>query len=143
MRLKRVQRNLKESVGQDLSEYQKWVDYDMEKYGRVSKDTFSKIRAAGLNVVRDQYGEYEVIAKRPVERNESTELKEDLDMSRKEMINWIEEHWNDTIEHGEWLYNYLTELGFNIEDDSDEEEGFYANITTDGLRAVIKELDGE
>lgn len=143
MRLKRVQRNLKESVGQDLSEYQKWVDYDMEKYGRVSKDTFSKIRAAGLNVVRDQYDEYEVIAKRPVERNESTELKEDLDMSRKEMINWIEEHWNDTIEHGEWLYNYLTELGFNIEDDSDEEEGFYANITTDGLRAVIKELDGE
>lgn len=56
MRLKRVQRNLKESVGQDLSEYQKWVDYDMEKYGRVSKDTFYKIRAAGLNIVRDQYG---------------------------------------------------------------------------------------
>ena len=72
MRLKRVQRTLKESVGQDLSEYQKWVDYDMEKYGRVSKDTFSKIRAAGLNIVRDQYGEYEVIAKRPVERDENT-----------------------------------------------------------------------
>lgn len=143
MRLKRVQRNLKESVGQDLSEYQKWVDYDMEKYGRISKDTFSKIRAAGLNVVRDQYGEYEVIAKRPVERDENTELREDLDMSRKEMIDWIEEHWNDTIEHGEWLYSYLTELGFNVEDDSDEEEGFYANITTDGLRAVIKELSGK
>lgn len=72
MRLKRVQRNLKESVGQDLSEYQKWVDYDMEKYGRVSKDTFYKIRAAGLNIVRDQYGQYEVIAKRPVERDENT-----------------------------------------------------------------------
>ena len=71
MRLKRIQRTLKESVGKDLSEYQKWVDYDMEKYGRVSKDTFSKIRAAGLNVVRDQYGEYEVIAKRPVERDEN------------------------------------------------------------------------
>lgn len=143
MRLKRVQRNLKESVGQDLSEYQKWVDYDMEKYGRISKDTFSKIRAAGLNVVRDQYGEYEVIAKRPVERDENTQLKEDVNMSRKEMIDWIEEHWNDTVEHGEWLYNYLTELGFNVEDDSDEEEGFYANITTDGLRAVIKELSGK
>nr|DAG41028.1 MAG TPA: hypothetical protein [Caudoviricetes sp.] len=64
-------------------------------------------------------------------------------MSRKEMIDWIEEHWNDTVEHGEWLYNYLTELGFNVEDDSDEEEGFYANITTDGLRAVIKELSGK
>lgn len=143
MRLKRVQRNSKESVGQDLSEYQKWVDYDMEKYGRISKDTFSKIRAAGLNVVRDQYGEYEVIAKRPVERDENTQLKEDVNMSRKEMIDWIEEHWNDTVEHGEWLYNYLTELGFNVEDDSDEEEGFYANITTDGLRAVIKELSGK
>lgn len=143
MRLKRVQRTLKESVGHDLSEYQKWVDYDMEKYGRVSKDTFSKIRAAGLNVVRDQYGEYEVIAKRPVERDENTQLKEDLDMSRKEMIDWIEDHWNDTLEHGKWLYNYLTELGFNVEDDSDEKEGFYANITTDGLRAVIKGLSGK
>ena len=39
MRLKRVQRNLKESVGQDLSEYQKWVDYDMEKLSKLMEKT--------------------------------------------------------------------------------------------------------
>ena len=61
-------------------------------------------------------------------------------MTRKEMIDWIEDHWNDTLEHGKWLYNYLTELGFNIEDDSDPEEGFYANITTSDLRKIVDEL---
>lgn len=61
-------------------------------------------------------------------------------MTRKEMIDWIEDHWNDTLEHGKWLYNYLTELGFNIEDDSDAEEGFYANITTQDLRKIVAEL---
>lgn len=67
-------------------------------------------------------------------------IKEDINMTRKEMIDWIEDHWNDTAEHGEWLYGYLTELGFNIEDDSDDEEGFYANLTTGDLRKIIDEL---
>lgn len=80
-----------------------------------------------------------------VDLHESVEskeiIKEDVNMSRKEMIDWIEDHWNDTVEHGKWLYNYLTELGFNVEDDSDEEEGFYANLTTSDLRKVINELN--
>lgn len=67
-------------------------------------------------------------------------IKEDINMTRKEMIDWIEDHWNDTAEHGEWLYSYLTELGFNVEDDSDDEEGFYANLTTGDLRKIIDEL---
>lgn len=67
-------------------------------------------------------------------------IKEDVNMSRKEMIDWIEDHWNDTAEHSEWLYSYLTELGFNVEDDSDDEEGFYANLTTGDLRKIVDEL---
>lgn len=67
-------------------------------------------------------------------------IKEDINMTRKEMIDWIEDHWNDTAEHGEWLYGYLTELGFNVEDDSDDEEGFYANLTTGDLRKIVDEL---
>ena len=50
-------------MGQDLGEYQKWVDYDMKKYHKISDDTMSKIKKAGLSVVKDQYGQYEVIAK--------------------------------------------------------------------------------
>lgn len=48
----------------DISEYQKWVDFDMEKYGRISNITMKKIKKAGFSVVKDQYGDYEVIADR-------------------------------------------------------------------------------
>ena len=67
--VKRIQRkSVKESkeTGEDLSEYQKWVDYDMKKYRKISDDTMKKIKSAGLSVVKDQYGDYEVIANRPV-----------------------------------------------------------------------------
>ena len=69
-----VEESLNEDAGQDITEYQKWVDYDMEKYHRISDDTMEKIHKAGLSVVKDQYGEYEVIADR---KDES--LKEDLE----------------------------------------------------------------
>lgn len=51
-----------ESVGTDVGEYQKWVDYDMERYGKVSKTTLEKLKKAGLTVVKDKYGDLEVIA---------------------------------------------------------------------------------
>ena len=51
-------------AAEDLSEYQKWVDYDMKKYGKISRLTMHKIKKAGFSVVKDQYGEYEVIADR-------------------------------------------------------------------------------
>lgn len=62
---KKARKPLKEykDMGQDLGEYQKWVDYDMKKYHKISDDTMSKIKKAGLSVVKDQYGQYEVIAK--------------------------------------------------------------------------------
>jgi len=56
--------NLVESdLSYDLSEYQKWVDYDMKRYHRISKITQDKLDKAGLEVVKDEYGDYEVIAK--------------------------------------------------------------------------------
>lgn len=99
-----------------------------------------KMKDGGSKTEKDQ----EFLLSKEVDLHESVEskeiIKEDVNMSRKEMIDWIEDNWNDTIEHGKWLYNYLTELGFNVEDDSDEEEGFYANLTTSDLRKVINEL---
>lgn len=64
---------------------------------------------------------------------ESKELKES---SRSEMIDWIEDNWN-TRENSDYLYQVLGNLGFDIENDSDEEEGFYANLTDDDLKRVI------
>ena len=58
-------KSLKEykDLGQDLGEYQKYVDADMKEHGHISKKTMEEIKKAGLSVVKDQYGEYEVIAK--------------------------------------------------------------------------------
>lgn len=53
----------REDLGGDVADYQRWVDYDMKRYGRISDKTQRDIDKAGLSVVKDQYGEYEVIAK--------------------------------------------------------------------------------
>lgn len=70
---------------------------------------------------------------------ESKELKES---SRSEMIDWIEDHWN-TADNSDYLYKVMSDLGFDIEDDSDEDEGFYANLTNDELKRVIDILKGD
>lgn len=61
-----VEDTLKESaednLGTDLEKYQKWVDYDMKKYHKISNKTNSEIRKAGLQIVKDKYGAYQVTA---------------------------------------------------------------------------------
>lgn len=68
-------------------------------------------------------------------------LKENLS-TRKEMIDWIEDNWN-TRENSAYLYQLLRDLGLDIENDSDEEEGFYVNLTDDDLKRVIDILKGD
>lgn len=84
-----VKKSIKESKEVDLTEYQKWVDYDMRKYHKISENTMSRIKKAGLSVVKDQYGEYEVIADRPDSDSES--FKESK---------LTEKNWSYTIKSG-------------------------------------------
>ena len=65
-KLEESSRIVYKDMGQDLAEYQKWVDYDMKRYHKISDKTMDKIKEAGLTVVKDQYGDYEVIAHEPV-----------------------------------------------------------------------------
>ena len=60
--ISRRNRRLKESCS--INQCQKWVDYDMKKYKKISDDTMKKIKSSGYSVVKDQYGDYEVIADR-------------------------------------------------------------------------------
>lgn len=53
---------VEEDLGSDIKKYQKWIDYDMKRYGKLSDVTKQKIEKAGLQVVKDQYGDYEVTA---------------------------------------------------------------------------------
>ena len=71
---KGVTESLEENIGQDIDEYQQWVDYDMKRYHKISDKTNDEIRKAGLQVVKDKYGDYQVIAGKYDES-----LKEDLD----------------------------------------------------------------
>lgn len=53
---------MENSLGSDIKKYQKWVDYDMKRYGKISDKTQAELDKAGLQVVKDQYGDYEVTA---------------------------------------------------------------------------------
>ena len=50
-------------ISTEIDEYQKWVDYDMKKYGKISDTTKSMINRAGFEIIKDKYDDYEVIAK--------------------------------------------------------------------------------
>lgn len=52
--------NKDETIGDKLKKYQMWVDYDMEHYGKVSETTQDIIDKEGLQLIKDEYGDYEV-----------------------------------------------------------------------------------
>ena len=66
---------LEESLGQDLTEYQKWVDYDMKRYGEISAKTEELLRKTGLEVVKDDHCAWAVMAK----DKDGKDLKEAVD----------------------------------------------------------------
>ena len=58
-----------DAIGNRVAEYQKWVDYDMKKYGKISGKTMGILKREGFTVVKDEYGDLEVI---PEEKNHSS-----------------------------------------------------------------------
>ena len=55
-----------------IEDAQKWVDYDMERYGRISAKTNHLVKKAGFQIIRDDHGDYEVAA------GKFEELQEDV-----------------------------------------------------------------
>ena len=85
---------LKEDLGEDVGEYQEWVDYDMKKYGRISKETFDNLRKAGLTAVKDEYGDYEVI---PHEKIHEACKKRKVNKKLEESIIYTSEGLNNAM----------------------------------------------
>lgn len=75
---KGVKESIKENIGTDIDEYQQWVDYDMKRYGKISNQTNKEIEEAGLQVVKDKYGDYQVIAGKYDESLKETEEEDNL-----------------------------------------------------------------
>ena len=60
-----LERNLKESdkpAVTSIEDAQKWVDYDMIRYGKISNKTNDLIKKAGFQIIKDDHGDYEVTA---------------------------------------------------------------------------------
>lgn len=86
-------------MGQDLGEYQKWVDYDMKRYHKISDKTMDKIKEAGLTVVKDQYGDYEVIAHEPVREAVKNKGKKTIKESLKLIMDISDYHpWSGAVD---------------------------------------------
>lgn len=51
----------KESLGSDVARYQKWVDYDMKRYGKISDKTQNELDKAGLKLNTNDEGYYKVV----------------------------------------------------------------------------------
>lgn len=52
----------KGSLGNEIDRYQKWVDFDMSRYGKISERTQQMVNKAGYQIIKDEHGDYEVAA---------------------------------------------------------------------------------
>ena len=52
----------KGSLGNEIDRYQKWVDFDMSRYGKISERTKQMVNKAGYQITKDDHGDYEVAA---------------------------------------------------------------------------------
>lgn len=62
---KECKKELKEAdkpAATSIEDAQKWVDYDMKKYGKISARTNKLVKKAGFQIIKDDHGEYEVAA---------------------------------------------------------------------------------
>lgn len=126
---KGVKESLKENIGKDIDEYQQWVDYDMKRYHKISDKTNDEIRKAGLQVVKDKYGDYQVIAGKYDES-----VNEDLDRDLHIISDIID--------------NYKDITGYDIKDifEKDSDKPVFnqdiVNETSDSIIEYVKDKYG-
>ena len=132
---KRKNKEIKEDLGADLEKYQDWVDYDMKRYGKISEQTNKEIKEAGLKIVKDKYGDYEVIS------GDKKELDELLDISVPISAN-VTANGNSVGAAG----GIAGSTGVTEEFDEDEElqEGIFDKLKKDKtMYTVWQEKDGQ
>lgn len=52
----------KGSLDNEIDRYQRWVDFDMSRYGKISERTQQMVNKAGYQILKDDHGDYEVAA---------------------------------------------------------------------------------
>ena len=64
-KVRRVLDNLTEAdkpAAISIEDAQKWVDFDMKRYGKISERTNRLVKKAGFQIIKDDHGDYEVAA---------------------------------------------------------------------------------
>lgn len=64
-----------EPAALSIEDAQKWVDYDMKRYGKISDRTNRLVNKAGFQILKDDHGDYEVAAGKFESMNEESEEK--------------------------------------------------------------------
>lgn len=96
-RLKKA--NLKESdkpAATSIEDAQKWVDYDMKKYGKISGRTNRLVKKAGFQILKDDHGDYEVAAGKFESMKEDFE-RVDIETDRERMSMSADENGKVTV----------------------------------------------
>ena len=145
---------LTESTGSDLAKYQKWVDYDMKRYGKISDITNDKLKRAGLEVVKDDHGDYEVISREDngktlTEEKNSDKLKKrfpeyfkDTDIKTKyKKDNYGRKMFKEALGTiYDAVLKILDDNGYDVEDSEVKE---YANSAAEYIEMTRAETDGK
>jgi hypothetical protein len=148
-----------------IKDAQKWVDYDMKKYGKISGRTNRLVKKAGFQIIKDDHGDYEVAAGKfesfREALNEFTiEIAGDIytdDLgepyhfnSYDEALGFIEEHKLENAEvtrqHGKAKYESLEKVDIETESDRvtmEQDENGKVVVTTEPKETIGVEATGE
>lgn len=73
-----------------LEDCQKWIDYDMKHYGKISANTNDIIRKAGYQIIKDDRGDYEVTVGKyeslNEDKEEEVEIKDEIEVKEEPKI---------------------------------------------------------
>lgn len=129
------------SAAISIEDAQKWVDYDMKKYGKISGRTDRLIKKAGFQILKDDHGDYEVAAGKFESCNEDFE-KVDIETDREKMSMTADENGKVTVttepkeeikEDEEVIEPVSDEIKaeFKTTEEDESEEDRYADIDID------------
>lgn len=115
-----------------IEDAQKWVDFDMKRYGKISGRTNRLVKKAGFQIVKDDHGDYEVVAGKFESCEES--LKEDfekveIETDKEKMTMESEENGKVTV---------ITEPKEEVVEEEKVEEEEMIEPVTDEVKAEIE-----
>lgn len=130
----------KGNLGDAMDKFQKWVDYDMKRYGKISDKTNAELEKAGLEVIKDDHGDYEVIAKDKKALGESVDEDE---ITIKRLQRYANENPNmkeTVLEIARMIKNYGDQKGALQESRRLKERYYYIDNNLSEKKAFWKSL---